>query len=126
MRNQIKRLIKQAEDDLNTAKDLLEDEKYYASVFFSQQCVEKSLKALYIKEKKESTGKTHSLIYLGKQTTLPKKHYTFLRNLTPEFVLTRYPDAAEELPSELYDEETASKYLEKTEEVLKWIQNKIE
>jgi len=54
MRKEVSRLWEQALEDLDTAKKLLEVEKYYASVFFAEQAVEKALKALFIKKKGES------------------------------------------------------------------------
>jgi HEPN domain-containing protein len=44
------RWVDQAEADLKTARDCLEDGNYYASAFFAQQSAEKSLKGfLYSK-----------------------------------------------------------------------------
>jgi HEPN domain-containing protein len=44
------RWVDQAEADLKTARDCLEDGNYYASAFFGQQSAEKSLKGfLYSK-----------------------------------------------------------------------------
>ena len=99
---------------------------YYACAFFCQQSVEKGLKALYIAKRRISPGTTHSLIYLATETDVPSKFHTFLRQLTPEFVTTRYPDAAYGTPYELYDEEIANELLEKSKEVIKWIESQIE
>jgi hypothetical protein len=43
----------QAQEDLETARILLEAERFYASVFFSQQAAEKALKALHMQKKRE-------------------------------------------------------------------------
>ena len=59
-------LWEQALEDLKTAEVLIDADRYYASVFFSQQAAEKALKALYIEVKKELPPKTHSLIRLPK------------------------------------------------------------
>ncbi|MDW7977632.1 MAG: HEPN domain-containing protein, partial [Candidatus Caldarchaeum sp.] len=40
------RWFEQAEADLKTARDCLEDGNYYAAAFFSQQAAEKALKGL--------------------------------------------------------------------------------
>jgi Uncharacterized conserved protein related to C-terminal domain of eukaryotic chaperone, SACSIN len=53
----------QALEDLDTAKGLLNNGKYYASAFYSQQAVEKSIESIMIYLGKDP-GKTHSLIEL--------------------------------------------------------------
>ncbi len=87
--------------------------------------VEKALKALFLYENKGLVPQSHSLIYLANNTTLPKKYYSFLRELTPKFVNTRYPDAASDLPYLLYDKENTKPIIEQSGEVLEWIQKKL-
>jgi len=70
-------------------------------------------------------GATHSLIYLATEIALPSEFHTFLRRLTPEFVITRYPDAAYGTPYELYDEDIVDEILKDSKEVLKWIGSQI-
>jgi HEPN domain-containing protein len=125
MREEILRWWKQAERDLKSAKSALKSADYYVSVFLCQQAAEKALKALVMKEKNEENITSHSLIFLAKTAKLPKTYHTFLRELTPQYVLTRYPDASSELPYELYDKHIATEYLEKTEDILGWIQNRL-
>jgi HEPN domain-containing protein len=53
------RWVDQAEADLKTARDCLEDGNYYASAFFAQQSAEKSLKGfLYSKGFRAITSTT--------------------------------------------------------------------
>lgn len=54
-----------------------------------------------------------------------RNFHMFLRRLTPEFVTTRYPDAAYGTPYELYDEEVATDILDKSKKVIKWIESQI-
>ena len=56
----------QALEDFDTAEKLLEVEKYYASVFFSEQAAEKALKALFV-EKKWRMAFTHDLTELAER-----------------------------------------------------------
>jgi len=116
---------KQAEEDFDSAKANFQIKKFYLSVFLCQQAIEKGLKAYYFEVKKTSPGTTHSLIYLATETKIPREFFKFLRKITPEFVNTRYPDAAYGTPSELYDEEIASEYLKETEEVMRWLKSKL-
>ncbi len=109
-----------------TAKNCKNSGDYYACAFFCQQSVEKALKALYIEKKRASPSATHSLVYYATEVNAPSKFFSFLRQLTPEFVTTRYPDAAYGVPYELYDETIANEILVKSEEVVEWIASQIE
>lgn len=56
---------KQAVDDLDVAKILIRNDKFAAAVFYSQQCAEKALKALYLETKRDEP-QTHNLKDLEK------------------------------------------------------------
>jgi HEPN domain-containing protein len=49
----------------------------------------------------------------------------FMRKLAPQYVTTRYPDAAYGTPDEIYDKEIADEYIAKTEEVMIWLKQKL-
>lgn len=66
MRKEVSRLWEQALEDFDTAEKLLEVEKYYVSVFFSEQAAEKALKALFV-EKKWRMAFTHDLTELAER-----------------------------------------------------------
>jgi HEPN domain-containing protein len=76
---------------------------------------------MFIKIKKESAGTTHSLLYLAKETNVPQQYKSFLASLQPQFTLTRYPDAADGDPDELFDKDVAIDFLIKGKEVSNWI-----
>ena len=65
------------------------------------------------------------MIYLATNTSVPEKFFSFLKELTPKFIDTRYPDASVDLPKNIYDEENTKRILDKSEEVLEWIKKKI-
>jgi HEPN domain-containing protein len=88
--------------------------------------VEKALKALFLTQTKGEVPQSHSLIYLASNTSVPKQWYSFLRQLTPKFVDTRYPDAAVDLPSRIYDKENTIGLLEMSGEILTWISKRLE
>lgn len=121
MRKEAERWWQQALKDLQSAEKNLEAEEYYLVAFLCQQAAEKSLKALYIDRLGESPGATHSLIFLGKKVEIPSEFLTLLRKMTPDFVLARYPDAADDLPYELYDRDIADERLDFAKKVLEWI-----
>ena len=124
MRREIENWWKQAEIDLKTAENSFKNKDYYASVFWCQQSVEKGLKAVILSKSKEKIM-GHSLIYLGKTAGIPKDYISKLKKLSPQYFLSRYPDASEDIPYELYDEDISNLFLEIAKEVLSWIKNQI-
>jgi HEPN domain-containing protein len=117
--------VEQAREDLATARYNLDGARYYAAAFFCHQAVEEALKALYMAERREQAGPTHSLIYLARQCEVPQEFHRFLKELTPEYVVSRYPNATDEVPAALYEREFVEDYLQKSAEVLRWIAEKL-
>lgn len=128
MRAEIKAWWAQAEANLQTANVNLKEERYYAAVFFCQQAVEKALKALVLKRKRNPQSPEmfgHSLIHLAKVCGVPEQFHSFLRDLTAEYVNTHYPSTAEEPPEALYDETIAARTVASSREVLEWIEKRL-
>ena len=125
MRDEIRRWLEQSEADFSGARYNFDGGKFYIAAFWCQQAVEKALKALFLYEKKGEVPQSHSLIYLATNTSMPEKFFSFLKELTPKFIDTRYPDASVDLPKNIYDEENTKRILEKSEEVLEWVKKKI-
>jgi HEPN domain-containing protein len=125
MREEIKNWIRQADADLRKAKILFEEKEFDGVAFNSHQSVEKALKALYMsKNKKGKPG--HSIIYLARQLKIPRKFLSGLREITPEYLVSRYPDIAGAAPVDLYDEDIVSDYINTAEEILKWVKKQIQ
>lgn len=116
----IERWQRQACEDLKTSKILLREGRFLESAFFSQQAVEKALKALYIKEKGELI-RVHETSFLAKKLNLPEKLAGYCEDLDPLYVESRYPDVGERDVSE----KEARELLEKAEEVLEWVKKRI-
>ncbi|MBS3110339.1 HEPN domain-containing protein [Candidatus Woesearchaeota archaeon] len=125
MRQEISNWWEQAKEDFDAAEYNFEGGKFYLAAFMCQQAVEKSLKALFLLEKKGIVPQSHSLIYLASNTTTPKKFYSFLKELTPKFIDTRYPDASVDLPSRIYDKNNTEKIVKGSKEVMKWAETKL-
>lgn len=126
MRNEAKLLWEQALEDLKTAEALIEIKRYYASVFFSQQAAEKALKALYIEVKREFPPKTHSLLRLSNELGIKDEEIIdAVLDLNPEYIVTRYPDAANEVPAKIYNERMAVEHLEKAKKVIEFCRQKL-
>ncbi len=121
MRDEIERWLLQSEEELSTAEASLNSGKWFAVAFWCQQAVEKALKALFLFKKKESSGTTHSLTYLGRELGIPTEFWDGLRDLTKEYYLSRYPDASEDVPFKMYNSEDASRYLKFSRLLIKWV-----
>jgi HEPN domain-containing protein len=119
MREEVKNNLIQADKDLETATQLLNLDIYYASVFFSQQAAEKSLKALYIYQKNE-LPKTHNLVELTRELNAPAEIQDAARELTPDYLTTRYVNAANGIPADMYTESSAQMHLEYAKSILSW------
>ena len=91
----------QAKDDIKFARMNLSEGAFYES-------------------KREVPRKTHDLITLGKDIGVPENLMSFLREINPDYITTRYPDAANGLPSEIFDEKIAADHLDKAEAVIEW------
>lgn len=125
MRPEAERWFLQSEEEFETAKVSFNGKKWFAASFWCQQAVEKALKALYIVKKKESSGTTHSLTFLGRELHVPREYFNFLRDLTKEYYLSRYPDASEDVPFKAYMKEDAENYLRQCEKVLQWVKSQL-
>src|SRR3989344_5429019 len=118
MKEEVKKWMEQANADLDAAKKNLNMKIYYLSVQCSHQSTEKALKALAIKKYRKMPEKTHDLIKLGKNVEIPKGHYEALYELNPEWLPSKYPDAASVAPVKNYDESSAKLHLKKAEEIV--------
>lgn len=108
MREEVRRLWIQALEDLETARILIDARRYYASVFFSHQAAEKALKALYMHRERREPPKTHNLVELLEE--LDVRDETLLdpaMELSSEYTVSRYPNAAGGIPAKMYNERIA-------------------
>lgn len=124
MRPEAERLLAQAREDLTTARVLLQGERHYAAAFFAHQVAEKALKALHI-ERLRTLPRTHDLLALAEALGAPEEVVEGARLLTPDYTVSRYPDAAGTLPARLYGKAQAETRLRAAEEVLTWVERTI-
>ncbi len=124
-RKEVTNWFEQAKADFKAAKDLLKFENYYASVFFSHQTAEKALKSLYIHKKKRSV-RGHNLVFFARELDAPENIINACAELTPDYITTRYPDAAIGVPFEYYTKDSGEKHLKMAEEVLLWVKKEME
>ncbi len=123
MKEEVRRWLRLAEDDLKSAQASFDNKQYYVCAFLCQQSVEKGLKALIIKK----TGqliKIHDLVILGKKINLPQELLDKCDQLNGVYLDTRYVDMGGILPSEKFKKSNTIQFLRTCNEVLKWLKKK--
>jgi len=98
---------------------------YEAAVFYCEQAAQKALKALLLHRTSTTPPKIHNLVELGRMAGADARMLDFLAELTPHYMMTRYPDAAGVLTTEIYDGRISLAFLRGTKEVLKWCRNRL-
>ena len=125
MRIEIVRLRKQAVRDLENARKNIGIAAYEVAAFLAEQAVEKYLKAYWMFAKKEAAPHTHSLTELGDALGVPDSLRKHLVSLTADYTTARYPDAANGIPYEIYDRDTAEAKVSAAEALVKWLQGRM-
>jgi hypothetical protein len=121
MRIETERLIKQAERDLQNAAKNVGIEAYEVAAFLAEQSVEKHLKAAWTLVKREAPPRVHSLTELGDGLGVPAEIRRHLVNLNADYTTARYPDAANGVPYEVYDRDTAESKVRAASEAVEWL-----
>jgi HEPN domain-containing protein len=125
MRPEVERLLKQADRDLENARKNISIAAYEVAAFLAQQAVEKYLKGAWVVVRKAPAPHTHSLPELGNGLDAPVDITRRLAGLTPDYTVSRYPDAANAIPYEIYDEDVARAKVTSAEQVITWIRARI-
>lgn len=117
------RWLDQAEADLKTAKDCIEDGNYYATAFFSQQSAEKALKG-FLYSKGFRAIITHSVVELLEESSKTEKSFReFIdhgKELDRHYIGSRYPNFYPKGPAyKYYTKEMAKKCSNYAELILK-------
>jgi len=119
----------QAERDLKKAINDLRTEDWDSAAFWSQQAAEKSLKALLIDGGKVYGG--HDLLDMAHiiRDDLGidvEAIMDDLRELTIHYTISRYPNAANAVPSELYTKDRAEELVMRARRVLEWVKRNLQ
>lgn len=120
MKEESRSWLMQAEADFRTAENSLKSKDYYASVFWSQQSIEKCLKAVIINKKGELV-KIHDLVILGRRIPLPSDLSNKIKSISGAYIETRYGIIGDEIPAKKFKEEDALEFLKIAKEVLEWV-----
>ena len=83
------------------------------------------MKSLFINLNNKIPEKTHDLIKLGKNVNIPNNYLEALYELNPEWIPSRYPDAAITVPFKDYSEASAKLHLKKAKRIVKWVKKQI-
>ena len=121
---QLKYWIEGAESDINSAEILVSNKKYLHGLFFCHLTIEKTLKALWVKEKEDFPPKTHNLIYLIdnlENVSLDEQQVLFLSVLMKYQLEGRYPEYYPKTP----DIEVIRKYLLNTKDLFECLKAKL-
>ena len=129
MQNKVNYWLDLCDDDLKTAKWLLEGVRLLHCGFFCHQIVEKSFKAVITSKSEEIPPKIHDLYKLAVQggifDELSEEQLKLLSGLTPLNIEARYPEYKEKIAQTLSKEYCAN-LVERTEEFLCWIKKQLE
>lgn len=124
MREEALEWFKEALRDLEVAKRLLELNYYNHAAFYSHQAAEKVLKAVIIEKLRLLPPKTHNLIELMNRIADAgidiNEVADDLRDLNPHYLVSRYPDAANGVPSEVYSRRMAENCVNSAARVVEW------
>lgn len=123
MRKEAERLILQARRDLANARKIIGIEAFEVTAFLCHQAVEKYLNGTWIHKKPARPPATHYLRELGQGLRIPNRLLRHLAFLNPDYTVTRYPDAANGVPYELYDEATARDKVKAAQEIARWVES---
>ena len=131
MRREVILWLKSAEEDIYDAELSLKNLRYFRTAFFSHQAVEKAFKALFFVVRREDPPKIHTITELYRDLKnsgfrLPKDIEDQLFILNKYYTVSRYPDAANGLPSESVDRIEAERAIELAKKVVNYAKEYIE
>ena len=125
VRREVLLWLRAAREDLFDAELMLEEARWFRAAWFSQQAAEKALKALFPLVAGREPPRLHSVAELAR--LLEREGLRFPGELAAEMVVldkyytvTRYPDAANGLPSETVDQREALRAVEVARRVLEF------
>ena len=119
MKPETREWVEIAEQDLQAARVMLEQDFYQQTVFYCQQSIEKLLKAIWTERHGAGTHpRVHNLVKLANKLGLnvPAQWRDFLVDLTDQIFPSRYPEAGWR-----YNREVAEEYYNGSQELFAWL-----
>ncbi|MEI6575556.1 MAG: HEPN domain-containing protein [Bacteroidota bacterium] len=110
-------------DDLESARILIDKNRFLHGLFFCHLVLEKIIKAHVVKNSSDYAPRSHNLIYLSEKAglTLEEDDEIFLGILMKYQLQGRYPDYNPILPGKA----KVIEYLNYTEKLLIWLERKL-
>jgi HEPN domain-containing protein len=103
------------------ARTLVASGGYSGAAFHCHQAAEMLMKGLWIHRKRSAAPRFHDLVQLGADLEAPEEVRAALRRLNPEYVISRYPDAANGVPAENYDRARVQELVGLAARVESWV-----
>ena len=122
MEQTVKQWVEHAESDLKTARALVKSRRNVHALFFCQQAVEKTLKAVFVFKKRKHPPRIHNLTRLAELAELsldPNRTRTLAR-ISSFYIQSRYPDEISKIVTTATAEEPR-RGLKETEEIVQWL-----
>ena len=125
LQKQIDYWITGAEEDILTADILIQKNRFLHGLFFCHLVIEKAMKAHVVKKTKEIAPRSHNLILLSEKAKIEfenENENDILLGVLMKYQLQgRYPDYNPIIPNK----EKVQNYLNKTNELLQWLKEKL-
>jgi len=115
----------QAKRDFRVASRTHASRDYDVAVFYCEQAVQKALKAVLLHRTARPPPKIHNLVTLGKMVGVGGQMIEFLAALAPQYMRTRYPDAAGQVTTALFDGRISLSFLRGTKKVMTGCRNRL-
>jgi len=108
--------------DFETARAMMDSERFLYVLFCCQQAIEKMLKGVIAARTGELPPRLHNLMQLAKHAGLKpeESQARLMRELSEYYIQSRYPDTMEGAFSEV-SRDTAREALDRTEAVMQWL-----
>lgn len=115
-----------SEYDFKTGKDLVNAKRYPYALFFGHLAIEKTLKAVVVKNTKGHAPYTHSLPVLAEKSQLhiPEPYIIRLREFMEFHFEARYPDEQKSFYKKCTESYTNTK-MKEIEEVFIWLKSQL-
>lgn len=115
---------KQALHDLDMAAKNIDIQGYDVAAFLSQQAVEKLLKTIFAFEE-ATIPRSHHIDELARKLGVPQDILDDVLELTADYMLARYPDVADHVPYEEYNESIAREKVNRARNIFEHLKERL-
>ncbi len=95
------------------------------SVFYCEEAAQKAIKSLLPHRTSQKPPKVHNRVELGRPAHVDQTMLDFPAELTPHYMIMRYPDAAGAVTSGLYDGRLSLRFPHDTKKVTEWCRRRL-